>query len=389
MNKTMRLVLAVSGKLCRQWQLPSCSFSTSRLCPQMEAVATQVLTPVPAVKEKKGTKVVEHDTEWPYQDHTVTIQTCADLYKDWRRWKPGYQNAPSQGIEVEVPYLNTGFDRHGTKWRDQPTVLLLHGAPGSYRDFPELIPYLDKHGANIISPRWPDLQLSYRTGTFWHSAEEKTHLLKDFLKAIKVDKIDLVIAHSSAIYPSLNLLTKEDMPNAKALALLAPAGHQTVRAIKPLPLMRAFAIHYTNPKYQNFMRRLGVGIMKFTRSPIKPNMEDAIMSLQTMIFSDYEQAGDKIKQIADSKLPMLIAFSESDRAINPYIISNMVRHIGTPDKDLWLYDGDGNLVREGAKEDSKKVLLFKKGGHYLFKRHPEVINPAILQLLHKVSPPNL
>ncbi|XP_042142219.1 uncharacterized protein LOC121833171 [Ixodes scapularis] len=172
-------------------------------------------------------------------------------------------------------------------------------------------------------------------------------------------RIDLVVAHSSAIYPSLNVMTRPGMPAVGGLALLAPAGHQLVRAIRPLPLMRAFAVHYTNPRYQGFMRRLGIAIMKCTRNPIKPNMEDAIMSLQTMIFSDYDQAGHKIKQVAESGTPLLIAFSENDRAINPEVIFNMVDLIGTRNEDLWLYDADGKLAREG--EQTAYAVLGTKG----------------------------
>lgn len=42
-------------------------------------------------------------------------------------------------------------------------------------------------------------------------------------------RIDLVVAHSSAIYPSLNMMTRPGMPAVGGLALLAPAGHQLVR----------------------------------------------------------------------------------------------------------------------------------------------------------------
>lgn len=199
-------------------------------------------------------------------------------------------------------------------------------------------------------------------------------------------RVDLVVAHSSAIYPSLNLMTRPGMPQVGGLALLAPAGHQLVRAIRPLPLMRAFAVHYTNPRYQGFMRVLGVAIMKCTRSPIKPNMEDAIMSLQTMIFSDYEEAGSKLKRIADSGVPLLIAFSENDRAIESAVTLRMVDLIGTRSQDLWLYDAQGKLVREGSSGGSSKVLLFKKGGHYLFRRHPDVVHAAIFELLQRASP---
>lgn len=352
---------------------------TSRSHGQIEAVATQVLEPSAAALKKQPAPV--EPPEWPYTEHIVKVHTCAKLYQDWRKWKPGYQNAPPEGVEVELGYMHTGLDRPAAQREGCPTVLLLHGAPGSYRDFTHLVPFLDSHGVTVISPRWPDLRLSYRTGTFWHSAEEKTQLLTDFLKAINISKVDMLVAHSSAIYPTLNVMTRPGMPHVKSVALLAPAGHQLVRAIRPLPLMRAFAVHYTNPRYQGFMRHLGIAIMKYTRSPIKPNIEDAIMSLQTMIFSDYEEAGDKIKQVADSGIPLLIAFGENDRAINPQVIFNMVDLIGTRYQDLWLYDADGKLVRKGSTSGQRKVMLFKKGGHYLFRRHPEVVNSAIMDLL--------
>ncbi|XP_065283126.1 uncharacterized protein [Dermacentor albipictus] len=352
---------------------------TSRSHGQIEAVATQVLEPTAAALKKQPAPV--EPPEWPYTEHIVKVHTCAKLYQDWRKWKPGYQNAPPEGVEVELGYMHTGLDRPAAQREGCPTVLLLHGAPGSYRDFTQLVPFLDSHGVTVISPRWPDLRLSYRTGTFWHSAEEKTQLLTDFLKAINISKVDMLVAHSSAIYPTLNVMTRPGMPHVKSVALLAPAGHQLVRAIRPLPLMRAFAVHYTNPRYQGFMRHLGIAIMKYTRSPIKPNIEDAIMSLQTMIFSDYEEAGDKIKQVADSGIPLLIAFSENDRAINPQVIFNMVDLIGTRNQDLWLYDANGKLVRKGSTSGQRKVMLFKKGGHYLFRRHPEVVNSAVMDLL--------
>lgn len=386
MQGTVKIALSLKAcrNVCAVSKLPQnlllCrGLLTSRSQGQIEAVATQVLDPGTAALKKQPAPL--EPPEWPYTEHTVKVHTCAKLYQDWRKWKPGYQNAPAEGIEVNLGYMHTGLDKPAAHREGRPTVLLLHGAPGSYRDFTQLVPFLDSQGATVISPRWPDLRLSYQMGTFWHSAEEKTHLLTDFLKAINVSKVDMLVAHSSAIYPTLNVMTRPGMPQVNAVALLAPAGHQLVRAIRPLPLMRAFAVHYTNPRYQGFMRHLGIAIMKYTRNPIKPNIEDAIMSLQTMIFSDYEEAGDKIKQVADSGVPLLIAFSENDRAINPEVIFNMVDLIGTHNQDFWLYDADGKLVRKGSTANSKKVMLFKKGGHYLFRRHPEVINSAVLELL--------
>ncbi|GFX09526.1 uncharacterized protein TNCV_2028921 [Trichonephila clavipes] len=40
---------------------------------------------------------------------------------------------------------------------------------------------------------------------FRHSVEEKTQVFKDFLQALKVSEVDCIVAHSSGIYPALQL----------------------------------------------------------------------------------------------------------------------------------------------------------------------------------------
>ncbi|KAK8783618.1 hypothetical protein V5799_010016, partial [Amblyomma americanum] len=117
--------------------------------------ALQVLEPGTAALKKQPAPL--EPPEWPYNEHTVKVHTCAKLYQDWRKWKPGYQNAPAKGIEVDLGYLHTGLDKPAAQREGRPTVLLLHGAPGSYRDFTQLVPFLDSQGATVISPRWPGL----------------------------------------------------------------------------------------------------------------------------------------------------------------------------------------------------------------------------------------
>ncbi|CAN8026741.1 unnamed protein product [Ixodes persulcatus] len=342
----------------------------------------QVLVPSGrGVLKKKEEAKEQSASDWPYTDRWVTVRTCGELYRDWRHWKPGYQNAPPQGIEVPVCYLHTGLDRAWDAGR--PTVLLLHGAPGSYRDFTDLVPFLDRVGATVVSPTWPDLKLSYRVGTFWHSAEEKTHLLADFLRAINISKIDLVVAHSSAIYPSLNMMTRPGMPTVGGLALLAPAGHQLVRWVSSPPHFLLAGALYAQAKLKTWRRLLHRLVVKcacvvLSRGKASERKSDDACPIDAFVFSSPSRSCATPDRTASECIPLKCLSGVHESRISLKMVSTFPTEL----RRFWY-----EPLTTCAQEGSKKVLLFKKGGHYLFRRHPEVINSAILEWLHRVCPP--
>lgn len=103
-----------------------------------------------------------HIGHWPYTERKITVTTCADLYKSWRGHRHGYSTAPTTGLPVPVSYVHTGMDRAERQANDansdeirRPLVVILTGAPGTYKDFAYLIPYLDQNGVDVVSLVWP------------------------------------------------------------------------------------------------------------------------------------------------------------------------------------------------------------------------------------------
>src|SRR6185437_5922453 len=99
----------------------------------------------------------------------------------------------------------------------------LHGVPGSYRDFSKMMEYFQpRQDIRLIAPNMPDFSLTHQTGSFWHSAQERAQLTRDFLVAIKATKIDLFVVHSAGIHQTSYLWTDHSDVQIKSQALLSP-----------------------------------------------------------------------------------------------------------------------------------------------------------------------
>lgn len=141
------------------------------------------------------------------QKRQVKFKTCADVYDHWRAYKRSYKKAPRDGIEFHIDYIDTGLALDEQLRSTAPIALALHGAPGSYHDFALLIQHLSQQNVRVIAPNFPEYVATVKTKVlFRHSADEKAAYLRDFLKAINVNKIDLLVSHSSAIFPTLLIL---------------------------------------------------------------------------------------------------------------------------------------------------------------------------------------
>lgn len=148
------------------------------------------------------------------QKRQVKLKTCADVYDYWRTCKRLYKKAPKDGVEFQIDYIDTGLLLDEELRSKAPIALALHGAPGSYHDFTLLIHHLSQQNVRVIAPNFPEYIATVKTKVlFRHSADEKAAYLRDFLRAIHVNKIDLLVSHSSAIFPTLLILLNANRKN--------------------------------------------------------------------------------------------------------------------------------------------------------------------------------
>ena len=138
------------------------------------------------------------------QIKTIEFKTCGQLYEQLKKKYPKlYRNSPSDGLPVSVEYVDSFADKDIKNERDVKTVVAIHGNPGHHKHFSGLVDYFTQNDGKIrvIVPNMPDFSITRRTMAFWHSNEERSQFIRDFLTAINVSTIDCLVSHSVGIHP--------------------------------------------------------------------------------------------------------------------------------------------------------------------------------------------
>lgn len=102
--------------------------------------------------------VRQSDSVPDYPVKTIDVKVCGPLYAELRDKKILYRNVAEDGIPVKIEYADTLYtsDASGDEiTSSSPTVLCLHGAPGSHRDFKYMIKHLQQTGHRVIVPNFP------------------------------------------------------------------------------------------------------------------------------------------------------------------------------------------------------------------------------------------
>lgn len=95
-----------------------------------------------------------------YPVKTIDVNICGSLYNELKAKKSLYKNIPEEGIPVKIEYADTLYtcdDSGNMITMSSPTVVCLHGAPGSHRDYKHLIKGLQQTGHRVIVPNFPSM----------------------------------------------------------------------------------------------------------------------------------------------------------------------------------------------------------------------------------------
>ncbi|XP_077516707.1 uncharacterized protein LOC144127603 isoform X2 [Amblyomma americanum] len=325
-----------------------------------------------------------HRVPLAYKERHAVVTTCGHLYEKWRaEERPGYKNAPETGAEVRLVYVHTGMDRAEHKdTSERPLALLLTGSPGQYQDFSYTIPFLDRHGVDVLCFNWPSFSFTKRTGYWWHSSEEKTSLLSDFLKKLGIKEVDMLVSHSSAAFPAVQLTAEHTgSVTVKSLALLMPATGSSVSSMRhpllvnPLTDWLLRSGHVLGP-LTSFLS----SAMVLIRHPLRRRMHDVYFAYLSTVGVDDARFERQLNTLRQRGTPMVVMISGTDKLISPENNRQLLRKLGQDPDKTWLYDGTGHLVRKG-EPGVVKVIEMAKGSHYAFSRHSDICNQALLELL--------
>ncbi|GBM64093.1 hypothetical protein AVEN_74398-1 [Araneus ventricosus] len=323
-----------------------------------------------------------------FPEKTVTVYSCENIYDKWKKDRT-FNRIPKSGVYATMRYIDTFEECEVSNDKRRKTVLCIHGIPGNYGIFSYLIKALSDNGIRVIVPTFPQslfMPGKYQKELFRHSLEEKTQVFKDFLKAIKVSEVDCIVAHSSGIYPTLQLMRDPDI-NGKCQVFFNTGGHKPTVTMRPYWAIRIIVYLYLNSLGRILIQKTGRFLMKYIlRTPIRNDDVDGIALLAvTMVFSQFWKTKDIFDEIAKKEIPTLYIFSEDDKVVERELTYQILPLLGASKENVNFYDEEGKLQKKGKDLAWLKLLSFKEGSHYVFRKHPEVCNEEVLQLLKTIK----
>jgi len=291
------------------------------------------------------------------------------------------------GHEIDIDYIDTLPNADGDS---VPTIVMLHGTPGSYYDFFKFIAAFGS-SCRIIAPNFPNFSYTLDTGCFWHSAEEKSEFIVDFLRHINVTTVDCLVAHSMAAYAASYLWIYANWDTyfkLGSICLLSPVGmykfsrKDRLRYSLITNMCRSLALRQLIPKSLFTTRNK----MLPRSGSVLSNFEMKAWKTLTLYLSNYSNYHFRLKALTLSKIPTLFTFSSNDKLYSPNVFFDQLFELEAQIEDFDIYEQyENELIQVSTNQSWLKVVDFRSAGHYMFNTHPDVIHLYIDELLHRAN----
>lgn len=315
----------------------------------------------------------------------LSLTTCSKVYSAPRTSfleRILFKRCPKNGINLEVTY----FDSKPEASNNTPIVVAVHGAPGTYEDYSGLVREFTSKGYRFICPNFPDMKYTFRTWTFRQTTEEKSEFLSDFLTAINIPRVDVIIAHSSGVYPTLELW-KQNPDIFKSIVLVNAGAHRTMKVMKQwsVTIIAWMNLHPLGRKLF-----LLTGIQERLRQPGggTPSSSDAginsLHSITTMFLARVDRLLEITSLMKTRQTPTLYVYSEADKLIEPQAFKEMVRLLGADVENTTFVSRDGNIKRKPSSPPPQWLRVFNvEGGHYAYKSYTSLIVNEVEKMLRR------
>jgi len=253
-----------------------------------------------------------------------------------------------------------------------PTLVLIHGAPGTYCDFRHLIPLLSARGVRVVGVNLPgfggsqvfDRERYYGRMSMDESVELTHQAVQQILDGRPHGDV-FVLGHSFGGHAAVHL-AKLAGSRVQGLALLSSAGHRHHRVIWPagnsfmLSLLRSEV-----PLLENVARfviaQVYVKLFGFRSRGLPVDHFSA--GLVYSATADFQRFAEHLERV--SVLPSFVAWAEDDTFVQKEITERV-----------------GRECRPGPR------IVFNRGGHNIQKSQAPVLAKALAEWMRSVADGN-
>lgn len=251
-----------------------------------------------------------------------------------------------------------------------PTLVLIHGAPGTYRDFRYLMPLLQERGVRVLGVNLPGFggsEVLDTTNYYEHiSSVPSVRLTYRAMQSVLKDSDNVFVlghsfgGHAAVHFTGIN--ADEHQLNVKGLVLLAAAGHRPHKAlIPPLNDLLWRLLRSDVPVLEQtskwLVKQLYLRVLKFPDSSLPDYFTAGIVRCATADFSLFAEHLEK-----SSALPSFIAWARDDAFI---------------EEDIFL--SASAVCRPGPR------LAFERGGHNIQKTKASFLADELTDWMKRIA----
>jgi pimeloyl-ACP methyl ester carboxylesterase len=260
------------------------------------------------------------------------------------------------------------------------TVVAVHGAPGSHKDFKYIYPELD--GVRFVGINWPSMGYSDYDHSLVDTNEERVQIVQQIVDELKLENV-VFMGHSRGSENALKMAAL-NQEKAAGLILLNPIGLQPHKGVHPYFFIRYMAWVWKTFPFTHFIynRILFFVYEKIGLRAFSGNSAGVCLNL--MRNADFKGQQAYIDKLNDGDVRVLNCFSGKDFLVE----TSVSEELGHAFSDIILTcstEDDSQLEVEMQKNlqdgNDKLSICFEKDGHFLQKTRAGFLARTIKFLL--------
>lgn len=331
------------------------------------------------VDQNLALKEAEEVKSWTFPLHHVEFTSCPTLYDGLTQTD---EDRSSTALFFKAAYIDTNpyADANTT------TVLALHGSPGSHLDFKSVVTSLAEKNIRVIALNFPGYGwTSMDHGhEFMHTTKEKASFIADFLRAIHISKVDVVMSHSASALPAAHLCNKTNL--FRSLLLVNPTGPRLMKSLSPLWYFKLHGRFCHSP----MLRPLLLVILKLVLLTNNFANQDALLmsvALETLGKLEFHLQTMDALDLARKKFPTVVMYNEKDHGVEAEVSQELAKLLGVTLDVTQRRDSVGHIVRpfqDKYGEHHIRCYVLESRGHFIMKQQPAILHKATVDLLDAI-----
>lgn len=251
----------------------------------------------------------------------------------------------------DPPRRRAALDGRAITWveagpADGPCVVMVHGLPGSHRDFRWLAPPLEQLGVRVVRLDMPGFGGTER-------ASPQLSLLADHVRR-RLDHLQLervvLLGHSYG-GPQALLAASREPDRVRGLALLSSVGLRPHKGLRQMPVLPAINRGLSLPVIRRPLMRAVVGAFRRAGFPSTTSEQEIRRSLEVVGAADFELIRAGVRAL---EVPTLIAYCSDDPLVEP-AIGDQLGHACPTGPRLRFESGGHNPQKVWACEIAREL----------------------------------